>query len=203
PAFRPWLETLEDRTLPTVFNLTINPAMDPSGAVKELITDMNSANSAGGTNTLNLYAGGVYDLTAVNNSTNSANGLPVISGGGKKAAADNLTISGNGDIIQRDTSAPAFRLFDVAQGASLTLENVTLQAGKAFGSGAAADGGAIYNQGTLTLNGATVQGNTAQGSDGAPADGGAIYNQGTLTLNGTTVQGNTAQGSARTPTAGR
>jgi hypothetical protein len=204
---------LEDRTLPTVFNLTINPAMDPSGAVKELITDLNSANSAGGTNTLNLYAGGVYDLTAVNNSTNGANGLPVISGGGKKTVADNLTIIGNGDIIQRDTSAPAFRLFDVAQGASLTLENVTLQGGKASGSGAAADGGAIYNQGMLTFLGATVQGNTAQGSDGAPggvsknkkliipaqagadAAGGGIWSSGVVNLQGgSIVQDNQAIG---------
>jgi hypothetical protein len=193
--FRPMLEALEDRVVPTVFDLTTNPTMDPSGAVKELIAAMNSANRAGGPNTIDLYAAGVYDLTAVNNTTNGANGLPVISGGGTKAAADNLTIDGNGGTIQRDSTALAFRLFDVASGGSLTLQNVTLQGGWASGSGAAADGGAIYNQGTLTLCKTIVQNNTAQGSDGAAADGGAVYNQGTLILNGATVQGNTARGS--------
>jgi hypothetical protein len=204
--FRPILEVLEDRTVPTIFNLTINPTVDPSGAVNQLIAAMNSANKAGGTNTINLFAGGVYDLTAVNNTTNGANGLPVISSGGQKV--DNLTIMGNGDIIERKGTL-AFRLFDVAQGASLTLENVTLQGGLASGSGAAADGGAIYNQGTLTLQNTIVQNNTAQGNNGtfgynygkknllvpagngADAEGGGIWTNGTVTLEGNTIIGST------------
>jgi hypothetical protein len=197
PSLRPRLEVLEERTL-------------LSSSVSALVADINAANQAGGSNTINLTPNTIFDLTAVNNTTNGANGLPVISGGDRKLAADNLTIVGNGDTIQRDTTSgmPAFRLFDVAQGASLTLENVKLQGGFAFGSGAAADGGAIYNQGTLTLSGATVQDNTAQGSDGAPATftrkngfmaagagadaaGGGIWSSGTVTLQGgSTVQGN-------------
>jgi hypothetical protein len=212
PRLRLRLETLEDRCLPSIFNLTIDPTAHPSGAVNELIADMNLANHVGGSNTINLLAGGVYDLTQVDNSTNGGNGLPVISN------KDNLTINGNGDTIQRDpTLGPSvsFRLFDVASGRSLTLENVTLQHGLAFGSGAAADGGAIYNQGTLTLSKTIVQNNTAQGSDGAvgvvkgskpsPADlsgqvgadaaGGGIWSSGAVTLqSGTILQGNLAQG---------
>jgi hypothetical protein len=206
------LERLEDRTLPS------GGLPYPTAAtVSQLVADINAANQAGGTNAFNLAANTTFDLTAVDNTTNGANGLPVISGGTKKVAADNLTIVGNGATIQRDTASttPAFRLFDVAQVASLTLENVTLQYGRAFGSGASADGGAIYNQGTLTLSGATVQDNIAQGSNGAPATGGGknknnqpspaqpgadaagggIWSGGTLTLqSGTTISANQAVG---------
>ena len=49
------------------------------------------------------------------------------------AANDNLTIGGGGDTIERSTAAgtPIFRLFDVATGGSLTLQNLTLQGGSA------------------------------------------------------------------------
>ena len=207
PRFRPQLEMLEARNLPSTYN---------AATASDLIADINAANKAGGTNTITLTAPTTspYVLTAVNNTTNGANGLPVISGGGKKLAADNLTIVGNGDTIERSTASgtPAFRLFDVAGGSSLTLENLTLTGGLAYGSGAAADGGAIYNQGTLTLNAATVQGNTAQGSNGAAgvittsklkpgqsvngqtgadAAGGGIWSSGSVTLQGGTLIGST------------
>jgi hypothetical protein len=117
-------------------------------------------------------------------------------------------ILGNGDIIERSTASgtPAFRLFDVANSASLTLQNLTLENGLAFGSCISAEGGAIYNQGTSDLSGVTVQGNTTQGSNGvvtsnknngagSDAAGGAIWSAGTLTLeNGTSIQNNQAIG---------
>lgn len=214
----PRLEVLEDRTLlsNSLPNLTAANA-------NQLIADINFANRTGGIYTINLAANTTFDLTAVNNTTNGANGLPVISGRGKKVAADNLTINGQGgDIIERDPASrtPAFRLSDVASGGSLTLANVTLQGGLAFGSGAAADGGAIYNQGTLSLNGATVQGNTARGSDGpgavvqtkkivsitqdgADAVGGGIWSNGTVKLEGGTTIGGTLPSQANVAQGGR
>ncbi len=188
------LEKLEDRTLPSNYT---------AASVSDLIADINAANAAGGSNTIVLAANTTFDLTAVNNTTNGANGLPVI------ANKDNLTISGQGgDILQRDPAAPAFRLFDVASKASLTLTNLTLQNGLAFGSGNSAEGGAIYNQGTLALNGATTQNNVARGSSGSydfhgnhgstkgqDAAGGGIWSSGNLTLtNGSAVQSNQAVG---------
>jgi len=62
--------------------------------------------------------------------------------------AVDLTIIGNGDTIERSTAAPALRLFDVADGASLTLDQLTLQNGWAFEE----NGGAIVNRGTLTVS---------------------------------------------------
>jgi hypothetical protein len=198
---RPRMEQCEDRTLLTSYM---------AGSVSDLIKYINAANTAGGTNTISLTAPGAspYVLTAVDNTTDGATGLPVISGGGKNVAADILNIIGNGDTIERSTASgtPAFRLFDVPSGASLTLQNLTLQNGLAFGSGTSAEGGAIYNTGTLVLIGVKVQANVAQGSNGVtdkhgdgtaggPAAGGGIWSNGSLTLgNGTLVQNNQAIG---------
>lgn len=49
------------------------------------------------------------------------------------------------------------------------------------------DGGAIYNLGTLTINGGTIQNCTALSGWGR----GAIYNGGTMTINNGTIQNNT------------
>jgi hypothetical protein len=182
------LEPLEDRSLPSAYT---------AASVTELITDINAANVAGGSNTITLVAGTTFTLTGADNTTDGATGLPVIA-----AANDNLIIVGNGDIIQRSTAKgiPAFRLLDVAAGASLTLQNLTLQGGLAFGGGVSAEGGAVYNQGTLLLNGVSVQSNIAQGGTslfnglGQSAAGGAIYSNGSLMLQSCTIQNNQAVG---------
>jgi hypothetical protein len=196
------LEQFEDRTLLSTYS---------AATVSDLIADINAANNAGGTNTITLTAPTTspYVLTAVDNTTAGPTGLPVISGGTKKVAADNLTIIGNGDTVERSTASgtPDFRLFDVASGASLTLNNLTLQNGYELGSGSSAEGGAIYNRGTLVLSAVTVQNNTAFGSAGqngtnksntgagADAAGGGIWSSGSLTCeNGTVIQGNEVAG---------
>src|SRR5262249_14893094 len=132
-------------------------------------------------NTITLAAGHTFTLTAVDNNTPDATGLPVI------AANDNLTIVGNGDTIARGTAAgtPAFRLFHVAGRAALTLQNLTLANGHAV-----FDGGGIENDcgGTLALANCTLAGNAAG------ANGGGIENDlgGTLALANCTLAGNTA-----------
>ena len=194
-TLRPRLEELEDRTLPS--NLF-------AATVLQLIHDINAANNAGGTNTITLAANATFTFTKVDDTTDGATGLPPISAG------DALTIVGNGDTIERSTTSgtPAFRLFDVASGASLTLESLTLQNGLAFGSGSSSEGGAAFNQGTLTLSGVTVQDNLASGANGMDgtknhpngttgenAFGGGIYSNGALTVeNGSVIQNNSAVG---------
>jgi hypothetical protein len=167
------LERLEDRTVPASFT---------AATVAELVAAINAANLAGGANTITLAPGAAFSLTAADNPTDGGNGLPVI------AAGDDLTILGSGDVIERSTAAgtPAFRLVDVAAGASLTLTNLTLQGGLSW------SGGAIYSQGALTLTGVTVQNNIAAGYNAA---GGGIWSSGSLTLQGNTlVQNNQARG---------
>ena len=164
---RPRLEQFEDRTLLASYT---------AASVSDLINDINAANAGGGSNTITLAAKTNFTLTAVDNTTDGGNGLPVI------AANDNLTIAGNGDSLQRNSKSPAFRLFDVATGASLTLTNLTIQNGLASGAG-----GGILNNGTLSVSGCTVSGNSA-------GSGGGIWNAGTMTVQNSTLSGNSASG---------
>ena len=167
----------------------------------DLIADINAANTAGGANTIVLTAptSSPYVLTATNNGNlfdNTGNVLPVI------AAGDNLTIltsngaanPGYGDVIDASKHG---RLFGVANGASLTLENVTLQNGQIYSIISTAEGGAILNQGTLVLSQVLVQGNTAAGDWGwgQSAAGGGVWSNGSLTVENSSVFSmNMAQG---------
>src|SRR5262249_10621005 len=117
PVSRCTVECLESRRL--FANYT-------AATTSELIADINVANQTPEADTITLVAGNTFSLTAadnftvVDNFTCGATGLPVIAPGGGA-----LVIVGNGDKIERSTAAgtPAFRLFDVAAGASLTLKN--------------------------------------------------------------------------------
>jgi hypothetical protein len=173
PRTRLMVEMLEDRAVPASFT---------AAAVPDLIADINAANLSPEADTITLAPGKAFTLTVVNNTDHGATGLPVIT-----AEGGGLTIVGNGDVIERSTAkgTPGFRLLNVAAGASLTLQDLTLQ------GGLAADvGGGILNQGTLTLTGVTVQNNTASG--GANAAGGGIFSSGTLAVQDSTIRNNLA-----------
>ena len=71
-----------------------------------------------GADTLNLVAGSTHTLTAVNNGTDGANGLPV--------ASTPITIEGNGSTITRDSGAPAFGIFQINSTGNLTLNETTV-----------------------------------------------------------------------------
>src|SRR5437762_1549634 len=186
-ARRLWLEPLEDRTQPSSFS---------AATAADLIADINAANQQGGSNTITLVAPStsLFVLTAVDDTNDGATGLPLI------AAQNNLTIIGNGDTIERSTAAgtPAFRLLDVASGAALTLENLTLQGGLAYGAGASASasGGAIYSQGSLTLDGATVRRNAAVGGGGGDGGGGYTDDANWYTYGGDGGDGGFGRGGA-------
>lgn len=78
--------------------------------------------------------------------------------------------------IGRDTNGPNMRLFRIGAGAQVTIRNLILRDGLAVGAtggtgsggggGAAGFGGAIYNEGSLTLGKVTFAGNEARGGDG-------------------------------------
>lgn len=158
------LEGLEERVVPATFNVA-------AGDVASLVADINVANANRQSNIINL-AGGVYDLASVNNYWYGPNALPAIS--------STLTINGNGATIQRDSGVltPAMRLLYVSGGLSgelplgnLTLNDLTLKNGLAQGGssvnggGGLGAGGAIFNQGLLTLQRVTATNNQAQGGD--------------------------------------
>jgi hypothetical protein len=181
---RPRLECLEDRTL--LSTLTVG-----AGDVTGLIAAINTANTDSNSNindTISL-TNSTYTLSAVNNPTNGANGLPVIT-------AKNLVIQGNGATITRSTAngTPAFRLFDVASGAGLTLQSLTVSNGLA--SGTTAQGGGLFNNGgNVTLTGAAFKSDVAQGGAGQNAQGGGLYSSGgSLTLKNDTFSNDKALG---------
>jgi hypothetical protein len=186
PKYRLYVERLEDRSVPASYSVATVP---------ELIAAMNAANLTAEADTIALVAGATYTLSAIDNFTfpSGPNGLPTI------VTGEDLTIAGNGATLERSAAAgtPVFRLFRVAAGASLRLENLTVQGGLLLGGtglGVLA-GGAIYNQGTLTLSGVTVQNNTVSGySQSNPATGGGIFSTGTLTVENCRIQNNRAIG---------
>jgi hypothetical protein len=102
---------------------------------------------------------------------------------------------GNGDTLQRSTGrgTPAFRLFYVAAGGTLALTGLTLSNGLA-NSQFNADGGAIYNQGTLSLDRVTVENCAAQGQSSHSSSGGGIYSGGALAIADSVIQNNRALG---------
>ena len=88
-----------------------------------------------------------------------------------------MTIVGNRAVIKRssDPATPPFRLFFVDTAGDLTLQDLTIRNGQArSGSpglrgpdrvlcrgGAGAQGGGIFNRGTLTLTNSALRGNSA------------------------------------------
>lgn len=103
-----------------------------------------------------------------------------------------LFIEGNGATISRN-SGDAFRFFHVLENGSLTMRNITLKGGggrvhesrRLFIS----RGGAIYNEGKLTLSGVSFIENQPMVPNGImeTSQGGAIYNRGELMIIGSTI----------------
>jgi hypothetical protein len=130
------------------------------------------------TTTINLKAGCTYRFYRPQ-STRADVGNSALS------IARTVVINGNGATIRRMVGTPQFRLLFVKAGASLELNDVTLlngharsgkhgapAVGPAWVGGAGTDGqhgGAIYNRGTLDLDGVSLTRNSA----GNGGDGGA------------------------------
>lgn len=145
-----------------------------------LIAAIINANATGGSTTLMLATGCVYTFTTPYSPSPPApatggywygpNALPAIQ--------STLTIQGNGAILQVSASptTPPMRFFYVSGGSpfgiaagNLTLRDLQLQGGLArggnshLGGGGAGMGGALFNQGVLTLDSVTLYANIAQG----------------------------------------
>jgi hypothetical protein len=170
------------------------PSTFYAATASDLIADIKAANLQGGANTIVLTAPTTsrYYFMATDNTTDGANVLPVI------APGDALTIQSQNGSLQTIDAYPSIntggpikpgRFFDVAQGASLTLENLRVQNGTEQLSG---KGGAILNQGTLVLSNVLVSGNNAVVPIGDAA-GGAIWSNGSLTVENSTFRSNSAK----------
>jgi hypothetical protein len=145
--------------------ITVGGSCTLADAITAANTDAAVGGCAAGSgdDTISLPANGTITLTS---------GLPQIT--------STIIIEGNGATITRDSSAPAFRIFEVLN-SMLTLNNTTVSGGLSDSGG----GISLYF-GTLTLNNSTVSGNTA-----SVQGGGISSTNGQVTLNNSTVSGNT------------
>lgn len=92
----------------------------------------------------------------------------------------NLTIIGAGRANTIINGTNSGYIFDIAKGVYFSISNLTITQGQS-----STNGGAIYNEGILTLNNTALTNNTA-------SRGGAIYNIGKLTVDNSVFTGNYA-----------
>jgi uncharacterized repeat protein (TIGR01451 family) len=185
--FRPVLEALEDRLVPTTFNVTslADSNVAGSGSLRAAIS---ASNATPGPNTINILTPGPYALTLNGTATdNSAGELAILN--------NDVTIlnqSGGTVTIDAGGLTTPERVFDISPTGgtiNVTLTGVTIQGGNTTANG----GGILVNgSSNLTLNNDIVQNNTAGNGGGINDFGGA----GTLTVTNSTVSGNSASGIA-------
>jgi hypothetical protein len=201
-AFRPRLEALEGRDVPSTLTVT-SPLDDGSpGTLRDDILIAHSGDTI------------VFDPTTMT-------GKQVILSGSELYIFTNLTIQGlpAGSVVD---GGGLSRVFDVGHGVSVTLTNLTItggidQEGGNFDDTTGGMGAGILNSGTLAVQNCKVTGNTVghvsffggggiyndvgatltvTGStlsgNSAASDGGGIFNAGTLTVTASTLSGNTA-----------
>ena len=192
-AFRPRLEVLEGRDVPSTLTVT-NSGDFGGGTLRDEIAAANPGD------TIN------FAPSLDNQTINLANG--------QLSITKNLNIQGPGAGLLAIRPAPhsnviAYpRIFDVASNVTLSLSGLTLENGGGTelgsyysswgGSGWPTPsqwddyGGAVLNFGTLTVSGCNLLNNSVLPADTGAMYGGAIYNAGTLTLTGSTLSGNSA-----------
>ena len=101
--------------------------------------------------TINLRAN--VTLTAVNNTTNGPNGLPVVTSA--------ITIEGNGNTISRQAARPTFASWPWLRRRPDPEQRHVQRRGRQW-EFFQSPGGAILNGGTLTVQNSTLSGNSAQ-----------------------------------------
>jgi hypothetical protein len=179
----PFLENLEDRTLPSTYVVNV---LTDTGAGSGLTGDLRYcvAHAASGSDTID-FAAGLTGTIKLESALPALNASVTIQGPG----ASQLT-------VERDpASTTAFGVFTVGSAATVAIAGLTLSdadqaaitnAGTLTVSASTLSGnsgGAITNTGTATVNGCTLSGNTFTTTS-------AIDNTGTLTISNSTLSGN-------------
>src|SRR6516164_9806958 len=158
--FLPQIETLEQRTVPSLWTVT-SPADSGDGSLRAMIAAAQNGDQI------------VFDP--------SLQGQTITLTSGQLAITKSLDIEGLGADQLAVSGNHASRVFSISGGVTVTLAGLTITDGR-VGSG---DGGGILNDSsTLSLANDVLSNNQALGAPGGPVNGGAIINRsgGTLTV---------------------
>jgi hypothetical protein len=166
--YRPRFEVLESRCVPS----TVTNLLDAGpGSLRQAIVDTPSGSSV--------------DFQADLSGAITLSGTLVIN--------KDLTIAGPGQTVITVDGNRSGSVFNIALGSTVSISGLTIANGELAGFSEA--GGGIYNNGTLSLTGVSVQNNLVFSSTrSGSADGGGIYNNHTLTISDSTFSGNVAAG---------
>jgi predicted outer membrane repeat protein len=199
-SFRPRLEALEDRCLPSTLTVT-NTQDSGRGSLRAEI----AAAQSGDTIVFSPTLTGASSSKPHHGGTTSTPGKITLTSG-ELDLTKNLTIQGPGagQLTISGYGGQTFtRVFEVAPNTTVTLSGLNIINGSGYASAqnpgyAPWDGygGGILNLGTLTLSACTIDYNSALNG------GGGIYSDGTLTVSGCTVYGNRAADGAGIATSG-
>jgi hypothetical protein len=182
--FRPVLEALEDRCVPSVLPVmnTTDSGMSGDGSLRgEILAAKN-----GDTIVFSPQMG--KDIFLVHGE------LPV---------AKSITIQGPGAGAM-SVHGSSSRVFEIAAGSTVTIQGLTIADGDQLGDGTpfSSQGGGILNHGDLTLNDDILQNNRAFAWKNYDGQGGGLYNDGLTTLHDVQFLGNTAVGGDKSGIAG-
>jgi hypothetical protein len=173
-SFRPRLEALEDRWLPSTLTVT-NTQDHGRGSLRAEI----AAARSGDTIVFSLQLDG-KTITLTSGELDLTKNLTI-----KGPGEGELTISGNSPYYY---GTPNSRVFEVARATTVTLSGLTISNGSGYASVSShffapydGCGGGILNHGTLTVSACTIT--YCQ----ALYEGGGIYSDGTLTVSGCTI----------------
>ena len=188
--------------------ITVNSLADPGApgictlrdaiTAANTMTATNGCNPGSGSDTINFSPRMTGTISLVSTLPEVADSLLTING----PVSRNITISGGGNFL-------GLQVMEVAGGATLNLNNLSIANGFAVSQGGGIDnagtltvassvfsgnlaifGGGIFNGGVLTVINSTFSGNRGAPPSGRSGAGGAIYNTGTTKIIDSTFSGN-------------